>query len=119
MGFYSFTALIDMKPEPGATYIHSAIEPYNEEQEISQERINAGMDHFGMNKFAQAMQEVKISYKLQVRSMLGLYIPFIQNIQRSTRELPKIQLKLLKEHQEIKTGYFQCSITSNIQLEFS
>ena len=46
MGFYSFTALIDMKPEPGATYIHSASEPYNEEQEISQERINARMDHF-------------------------------------------------------------------------
>ncbi len=40
MGFYSFTALIDMKPEPGATYIHSASEPYNEEQEISQERID-------------------------------------------------------------------------------
>ncbi len=51
MGFYSFTALIDMKPGPGATYIHSASEPYNEEQEISQERINAWMDHFGINKF--------------------------------------------------------------------
>jgi ribonuclease J len=51
MGFYSFTALIDMKPEPGAIYIHSASEPYNEEQEISQERINAWMDHFGIHKF--------------------------------------------------------------------
>ena len=51
MGFHSFTALIDMKPEPGGRYIHSASEPYNEEQEISQERINAWMDHFGMYKF--------------------------------------------------------------------
>lgn len=51
MGFYSFNALIDMKPKPGARYIHSASEPYNEEQEISQERINAWMDHFGMYKF--------------------------------------------------------------------
>jgi len=51
MGFYSFNALIDMKPQPGATYIHSASEPYNEEQEISQERINAWMDHFGLYKF--------------------------------------------------------------------
>jgi ribonuclease J len=51
MGFYSFNALIDMKPEPGARYIHSASEPYNEEQEISQERINAWMDHFGLYKF--------------------------------------------------------------------
>jgi ribonuclease J len=49
--FFSFTALIDMKPGPGATYIHSASEPYNEEQEISQERIDAWMDHFGMHKF--------------------------------------------------------------------
>jgi ribonuclease J len=51
MGFYSFTVLIDMKPKPGARYIHSASEPYNEEQEISQERINAWTDHFGMDKF--------------------------------------------------------------------
>jgi ribonuclease J len=51
MGFFTFTALIDMKPEPGATYIHSASEPYNEEQEISQDRIDAWVDHFGMNKF--------------------------------------------------------------------
>lgn len=51
MGFYSFTALIDMKPKPGATYIHSASEPYNEEQEISRDRIDAWVDHFGMRKF--------------------------------------------------------------------
>lgn len=51
MGFYSFTALIDMKPDPGARYIHSASEPYTEEQEISQERIDAWTDHFGMYKY--------------------------------------------------------------------
>jgi len=51
LGFYSFTALIDMKPKPGARYIHSASEPYNEEQEISQERTDAWIDHFAMAKF--------------------------------------------------------------------
>ena len=51
MGFFSFTALIDMKPDPGAIYIHSASEPYTEEQEISQERLDAWVDHFGMYKF--------------------------------------------------------------------
>lgn len=51
IGFYSFTALIDMKPKSGALYIHSASEPYNEEQELSQERIDAWIEHFGMNKF--------------------------------------------------------------------
>ncbi len=51
LGFYSFTALIDMKLKPGARYIHSSSEPYNEEQELSQERLNAWIDHFGMHKF--------------------------------------------------------------------
>jgi ribonuclease J len=51
IGFYSFTALIDIKPKPGARYIHSASEPYNEEQELSQQRIDAWIDHFGMAKF--------------------------------------------------------------------
>jgi len=51
IGFYSFTALIDMKPKSGAVYIHSSSEPYTEEQEISQGRMNAWMDHFGMNMF--------------------------------------------------------------------
>ena len=40
-----------MKPKPGARYIHSASEPYNEEQELSQERVDAWIDHFGMVKF--------------------------------------------------------------------
>jgi len=51
IGFYSFTALIDMKPRPGAVYIHSASEPYNEEQEISQTRVDNWINHFGMSKF--------------------------------------------------------------------
>jgi ribonuclease J len=51
LGFYSFNVLIDMKPESGAAYIHSASEPYNEEMEISHGRINAWMDHFGLHKF--------------------------------------------------------------------
>lgn len=51
IGFYSFTALIDMKLKSGARYIHSSSEPYNEEQELSQERLNSWINHFGMHKF--------------------------------------------------------------------
>jgi len=51
IGFYSFTALIDMKPKSGARYIHSASEPYSEEQEMSQERTDAWLEHFGMTRF--------------------------------------------------------------------
>ena len=51
LGFYSFTSLIDIKPRPGAIYIHSASEPYNEEQEISEVRTDNWLAHFGMKKF--------------------------------------------------------------------
>jgi len=51
MGFYNFTSLIDIKPEPGAIYIHSSSEAYNEEQEISEDRTENWLNHFGMNKF--------------------------------------------------------------------
>ncbi|MCH7646996.1 MAG: MBL fold metallo-hydrolase [Thaumarchaeota archaeon] len=51
IGFYSFTSLIDMKPKPGAVYIHSASEPYTEEQEISEERAENWIQHFSMNKY--------------------------------------------------------------------
>ncbi len=51
IGFYSFTALIDMMPKPGARYIHSSSEPYNEEQKLSKERQNAWLEHFGMQMF--------------------------------------------------------------------
>jgi ribonuclease J len=51
IGFYSFTALIDMKLKSGARYIHSSSEPYNEEQKISKTRMDAWIDHFGMHKF--------------------------------------------------------------------
>jgi len=40
-----------MKPRPGAIYIHSASEPYTEEQEISEYRTQNWIDHFGMNKY--------------------------------------------------------------------
>jgi hypothetical protein len=39
--FYAFTALIDMKPPPGALHIHSASKLYNnEEQVLSKERVD-------------------------------------------------------------------------------
>jgi ribonuclease J len=80
MGFYSFTALIDMKPLPGATYIHSASEPYNEEQEISQERINAWTDHFKMHKFqchcsghAKGKDLLKIVKEIDARTIYPIH----------------------------------------------
>lgn len=42
--------MIDMKPPPGALYIHSASEPYNEEQVLSKERVDNQLDKFGMER---------------------------------------------------------------------
>jgi len=50
LGFFSFNSLIDMKFKSGTVYIHSASEPYNEEQVISKRRVDAWLDKFGMDK---------------------------------------------------------------------
>jgi ribonuclease J len=49
-GYFGFTALIDMKPPPGSLYVHSASEPYNEEMELSQERVDNWLKRFGMER---------------------------------------------------------------------
>lgn len=51
LGFFNFASLIDMKLKPGTVYIHSASEPYNEEQVLSQERVDNWINHFGMNRY--------------------------------------------------------------------
>jgi len=50
VGYFSFASLIDMKPPPGALYIHSASEPYNEEMVLNQERVDNWLDKFGMER---------------------------------------------------------------------
>lgn len=77
IGFYSFTALIDMRPKPGARYIHSASEPYNEEQELSQERIDAWVDHFGLLKFqSHCSGHARGSDLIEVVSRIGAKVNF-------------------------------------------
>ncbi len=48
IGFFSFNALIDMKPSPGVVYIHSASEPYTEEQILNTQRLDNWIDRFQM-----------------------------------------------------------------------
>ena len=97
MGFYSFTALIDMKLEPGARYIHSASEPYNEEQEISQERINAWMDHFGMNKFqchcsghARSKDLLQIVDEINARTLYPVHTEHPEIYKRSCKNIIEV-----------------------------
>lgn len=51
LGYFSFTALVDIKPASGSIYIHSASEPYNEEQVLSQERVDNWLDRFHMERY--------------------------------------------------------------------
>jgi ribonuclease J len=52
LNFYYFNMFIDLKPNNG-TYIHSLSEPFNEEMEISSERMHNWLNHFNM-KFVQS-----------------------------------------------------------------
>jgi len=97
MGFYSFTALIDMKVEPGARYIHSASEPYNEEQEISQERINAWTDHFGMYRFqchcsghAGSRDLVQIANEINARTLYPVHTERPEIYKRSIKNVIEV-----------------------------
>lgn len=51
LGYFSFNSLIDMKPKAGTLYIHSASEPYNEEQVISEKRLKNWVKKFRMKKY--------------------------------------------------------------------
>ncbi|MFH0714769.1 MAG: MBL fold metallo-hydrolase [Candidatus Diapherotrites archaeon] len=50
LSFYDFPELIDLQPALGSQYIHSACEPFNEEMEISQERLDNWLDYFKLPK---------------------------------------------------------------------
>ncbi len=52
LNFYYFNMLVDLKPNYG-TYVHSLSEPFNEEMEISYERMNNWLNLFNI-KFVQA-----------------------------------------------------------------
>jgi len=46
--FLDFKELIDIRPEPGSTFILSQSEPFNEEMEIEYQRLMNWLDHFGL-----------------------------------------------------------------------
>ena len=52
LNFYYFNMLVDLKPN-NSTYIHSLSEPFNEEMEISYERMHNWLNHFNV-KFVQS-----------------------------------------------------------------
>lgn len=50
LNFWYFNNLVDLKPEDG-TYIHSLSEPFNEEMEISFDRMKNWLNHFNLKSY--------------------------------------------------------------------
>ncbi len=48
LNYWYFNTMVDLKPYKGL-YIHSLSEPFNEEMEISYERMKNWLDHFSLN----------------------------------------------------------------------
>ena len=48
LNYWYFNSMIDLKPYHG-TYVHSLSEPFNEEMEISYERMKNWLDHFDLD----------------------------------------------------------------------
>ncbi len=47
LSYFAFPNLVDIKPE-NAIFVHSLSEPFNEEMEISYDRMMSWLDHFGI-----------------------------------------------------------------------
>ncbi len=98
IGFYSFTALIDMKPKRGALYLHSASEPYNEEQELSQDRIDAWLEHFDMTKFqshcsghARGRDLLEAVKEINAKTLYPIHTEHPELYQKVTKDMVLIQ----------------------------
>ena len=46
LDFYEFNELIDINPPPGSAYISASTEPFSEEMEIDEQRLNNWLRHF-------------------------------------------------------------------------
>ena len=46
--FFQLKELIDVRPNQGSNYIRSLVEPFNEDMELDEKRVNNWMNHFGL-----------------------------------------------------------------------
>lgn len=46
--FFQLKELIDIRPNDGSCYIRSLVEPFNEDMELDEKRVNNWMQHFGL-----------------------------------------------------------------------
>ena len=51
--FFQLKELIDVRPNKGSSYIRSLVEPFNEDMELDEKRVNNWMNHFGLSPMHQ------------------------------------------------------------------
>jgi len=98
IGFYSFTALIDMKPKSGAVYIHSSSEPYTEEQVLSEDRVDAWIKHFDMNKFqshcsghARGRDLLEAVSEISAKRLFPIHTKFPEMFKKVAKDLTEVK----------------------------
>jgi ribonuclease J len=98
LGYFSFTGLIDMKPAGGSLYIHSASEPYNEEQVLSQERVDNWLDKFGMERHqihcsghAKGQDLFEIVKRIDAKMLFPIHTEYPELYVRATRNITIVE----------------------------
>jgi hypothetical protein len=97
-GFFNFTYLIDLHIRGGSVYIHSASEPYNEEQVLSQERVDNWLDKFCMARHqihcsghAKGQDLFEIVKDIDARMLFPIHSEFPELYVRATRKMTVVE----------------------------
>lgn len=99
LNFWYFTNLIDLKPKNGL-YIHSLSEPFNEEMEISYDRMKNWLNHFNL-KFVQSHCSGHINGS-DLKDLIQTIDP--KTLYPIHTEHPEVFKKILKGVQIVKEG---------------
>lgn len=65
LDFYEFNELIDINPPPGSAYISASTEPFSEEMEIDEQRLNNWLRHFRLLGEGESVVHIHASGKVQ------------------------------------------------------
>ena len=79
-----------MKPKSGGLYLHSSSEPFNEEGQLSYNRVDLWLEHFGLNRVqSHCSGHSKGKDLLEIVQSINsdMLFPIIQKVLNLTRKL--------------------------------
>jgi ribonuclease J len=99
IGYFGFSALIDMNPKPGAVYIHSASEPYNEEQILSEKRLLNWLERFQMERHqihcsghAKGTDLMDMVKEIDAKMLYPIHTEYPQEYRKVTKNITIVEL---------------------------